>query len=219
MRMRNPHRVFPTTLIVTSLMISSACVAQDSTQAQENALLAAAKKANEKEDLLGVRVLEQNALSASGVDADRQGDRLVLHLKSSATKIYEDAPECKYPDKESECQMYALVAHASSRGIFVVARLYYESAGYLLVDDTTGNETTLRNFPDFSPSGNRVLVLLINDQQVGSEVQIWHREGHKFALEWSGSPHADGVYTSYKLERWPVEGSIELESETNIESH
>jgi hypothetical protein len=200
------------------LMVSCASTAQRPSQTQENALIDAAKRAATNDDLLGLQALESKALAVGDADAERQGSRLVLHSRSGATKIYKNGPECKIPSLESECQTYTLVAHASSRGVFVVAKLYYESVEYLLVDDVTGDETTLRAFPVFSPSGNHVLVLLMNDNEVGFAVQIWRREGHRFVLDWSGSPHTEGSYTSYELVGWPVENRIRLRSETDFES-
>lgn len=120
-------------------------------------------------------------------------------------------------DQEAKCQSYRLVAHARTRGVFVVAKLYYESAEYLLIDDSSGDETVLRRFPIFSPSGKQVLLLLMNDEQLGFAIQVWRRDGHRFVLDWSGSPHADGGYTSYKLVRWPSESTIALQSETSFD--
>jgi hypothetical protein len=123
---------------------------------------------------------------------------LILQLSSGVTKTFEDTPECRAADQEAKCQKYSLVAHARTRGVFVVAKLYYESAEYLLVDDGSGEEAVLRQFPMFSPTGKHALVLLINDEQLGFAVQIWRREGRRFVLDWSGSSHAGGMYTSYK---------------------
>ena len=211
------HALF-VALAIASQMVGSAYAAQKAAQLRENALLAAARQAADKDNLLGIRALEPKALDATDAHAERQGSRLTLHLKSGTTKIYADRPECKIPDKESKCQMYVLVAHANSLHIFVLAKLYYESAEYLLVDDAAGDETSLRSFPRFSPSGGYALALLINDEQVGFAVQIWRREGHRFLLDWSGSPHLEGFYTTYALEHWAREGSIALRAENRFES-
>jgi hypothetical protein len=182
----------------------------------ENSLLAAAKSASDNDDLTGVQTIESKALQVDP-DANRQGDRLVLRLSSGATRVYEDKPECRIADQEAKCQRYRLVAHARTRGVFVVAKLYSESAEYLLVDDGSGDEAVLRQFPIFSPSGKHVLVLLMNDEQLGFAVQVWRRDGARFVLDWSGSPHAEGGYTSYRLVRWLSEGTIELQSDASLE--
>jgi hypothetical protein len=215
--MNNLRRALIVAFAVTSQAISSICPAQHFSRPSENGLLAAAKEAAIRDDLGGIRDLEPKALAAADADAERQGDRLRLHLKSGAIRNYQDRPECKSLGEESKCQKYVLVVHASSRGTFVVAKLYYESITCLLIDDVTGDETTLRSFPDFSPSGNRALALLINDEQFGFAVQIWRREGHKFVLEWSASPYTDGFYTSYELVRWKSERTLELRAETTFD--
>ena len=214
---RSNHREFLVALAIAMLFVDAVCVAQRSPPPQENALLTAARRAAEKDDLLGIQTLEPNALSAVDANADRRGNRLILHLKSGTTKVYKNQPECETPSLKSTCQKYALVAHVSRRDIFIVAKLYYESAEYLLVDDDSGSETTLRNFPALSPSGNHVLVLLMNDEQVGFAVQVWRRAAHGFVLEWSGSPYTEGMYTSYELVRWTSENIIELREETSFE--
>jgi hypothetical protein len=163
----------------------------------ENALLSAAKSASDKDDLIGLQAIESKSLAVDS-GANRLGDRLMLHLSSGATRTYQDRSECKIAGHEASCQKYRLVAHAGTRGVFVVAKLYYESAEYLLVDDSSGEEAVLRQLPVFSPSGKHALVLLENDEQLGFAVQVWRREGHRFVVDWSGSPHAEGVYTSYR---------------------
>jgi hypothetical protein len=216
MKKRYLNRVLFVALAFASQMLGSACASQNSAQLQENALLAAAQKAAGKDNSMDIQALEPNALAATDANAERQGRRLILHLKSGTEKPYENRPECNISDKESKCQMYVLVAHASSRSTFVVAKLFYESIEYLLVDDVTGEETILRSFPYYSPSGNHILVLLVNDEQVGFAVQIWSRVDHKFILDWSGSPHTEGMYTSYELVRWPSENTIELQAKISF---
>lgn len=215
MKMRYLNRTFFVVLMIASQMFSSACAAPPPAQQQERSLLAAARKA--AENSTDIRAFEQKALATTGADAERQGNRLILHLKSGTEKIYENRPECEIQDKESKCQMFALAAHANSQSTFVVAKLYYESSEYLLVDDVTGDETVLRGFPDFSPSGRHVLVLLMNDEQIGFAVQIWRRNGHKFILDWSGSPYTEGSYTSYELVRWLNENIIVLHATTDFD--
>jgi hypothetical protein len=217
MKMRYLNRTIFVVLVIASQMFGSTCSSQNSTQSRESTLLARAEKAASNDNLASIRGLEPKALGDADSLAERQGRRLTLHLKSGTTRVYEDSPECQLPEKESKCQMYVLIAHVNSLHLFVLAKLYYESAEYLLVDDATGGETSLRSFPKFSPSGRYALVLLVNDEQVGFAVQIWRREGHGFILDWSGSPHVEGFYTSYALEHWFKEDSIALLAENRFE--
>jgi hypothetical protein len=204
-------------ILFATLLFCFACDGADAGVAQENTLLKAAAVATSQDDLVGLSALESKALKLSNVDAVRQGGQLTLHLSSGDTKRYVDNPACQTPGLESKCQKYRLIVHAQSRGVFIIAKLYYESVEYLLVDDGSGDETVVRGFPHFSPSGKHVVVLLMNDEQLGFAVQVWRREGHKFILDWSGSPYAEGMYTSYNLVGWPSEDTIEIESETENE--
>jgi len=183
----------------------------------KDALLEAAYTAVKADDVRTVQAMEPEALALPDSNAQRTGDQLVLHLRNGDTKIFAHKPECKLPEFESQCQKYWLIAHAGTRAIFVILKLYYESAEYLLIDDTTGEETVLRNFPVLSPSGQRAVVPLMNDELVGFAVQIWRREGHKFVQEWEACPFADGMYTTYEVLGWNSEDEIEMRSETNFD--
>jgi hypothetical protein len=206
-------------LAVALPLLGFACTATRADVLQENALLSAARAAHDRDNLSAVLSLEPNALKADDASAVRQGDRLILHLGSGATTAYVDRPECrsKDPVQESKCYRYGLIAHAPSRGVFALVKAYYEGSKYLLVNDASGIETTVRSFPILSPSGEHALVLLMNDDELGFAVQIWRRDGPKYVLDWQGSPHADGSYTSYKLVRWPSENTIELQAKMSFE--
>jgi len=204
-------------LAVAFLAARQDCMAQRSAQAQDTALLEDGRIAAEKDSSSLIIALEPKALAAVDSDARRRGDRLALHLSSGLTKTYDDSPECKTQTQESKCVHFTLVSHVSAFGVFVMAKLYYESVEYLLVDDQTGNLTTLRGFPLFSHSGSHFIVLLMNDQEIGFGIQIWRREGRKFIIDWVGSPYIEGIYTSYKLVRWRLEDKIELRAENSFE--
>jgi hypothetical protein len=155
--------------------------------------------------------IEEKALAQA--DADRRDGQLVLNLRSGHTRRLADRPECEDPDQEAKCESYSLVAHARTRNLFVVAKLHYESLDAILIDDATGEETSLPAFPIFSPSGEHLLVFVENDAALGFVVQIWRREAAKFILDWSGSPHSGGVYATYRLLRWRSEDVIDAEAE------
>lgn len=203
-------------VLVAGQMSAAACLAVQGSSRHDKALLAAAQQAAFNNDFKRLQALEPRALAAADADAEREGDRLVIHLRSGAQKDYVNSPECGVPSEETKCQLYVLIAHAHWCRAFVVARLQYESSEYLLIDDDSGIETALPRFPDFSPSGERLLERISADGRVGFAVQIWRREGDRFVLEWSASPHADGVYTSYDLVRWRSEDMIELRAETTF---
>lgn len=203
-------------ILATLALINSACASSHISILHENELLNAAMRVAAQDNLSALQEMESKAITAAESDADREGNRLMLHLRSGATKTYEDRSECKQEKQEANCQTYRLIAYARSRGFYVVVKGYYEGADYILISDLTGDETVLRGFPYFSPSGNYVLVLLMNDQEVGFEMQIFRREKNKFVLDWRGAPHTNGMYTTYKLLGWQSENVIELQSENDF---
>jgi hypothetical protein len=203
------------TLAVAPLLLGSAYAATRADVLQENALLLAARAAHDSDILRNVLSIEQKALKADDASAVRRGDRLILHLGSGATKAYVDRPECgsKDPVQESKCQKYRLIAHARSRGLFVLVKAYYEGAAYLLVNDASGEEAKVPSFPIFSPSGQHVLVILDNDAVGEYAIQVWRREGSRFVLDWK----RDDGYAKYKLVRWASENTIELQAKIGFE--
>jgi len=206
------------TLAAAILLLGSPCVTTRADVLQENALLSAAKAAHDNDSLLEVLSIEPKALEADDASAGRQGDRLVLRLSSGGTKAYEDRRECRSEDprQQSRCQKYRLIAHARSRGVFVLIKAYYEGSKYLLVNDATGDEATLPSFPILSASGQHAVVLLMDDGVLGFAIQVWRREGPRFVLDWEGSPHVEGIYTWYKLVRWPSENTIQLQAKIDF---
>ncbi len=102
----------------------------------------------------------------------------------------------KDPDKQAKCKQYKLIAHAPSRGMFVLVEAFYEGADYLLVSDVSGDETIVPSFPIFSPSGEHVLVLSQDDSIGDYAIQVWRRDGVRFVLEWKGWP-VDGGFGDF----------------------
>jgi hypothetical protein len=199
------------TVVVT---IGPTCTAQQTSKSQEDALLAAARIAVSRDEnvFADFKKNEFKAISLVGASAERQKGRLILHLKSGQTKTYANSKECADPDKEADCVEYALIVHSNSRGVFLILTMYYESAEYRLVDDRTGRETVLAEFPIFSPKGDRVFVALDEMDEPESMVQIWRRVEDRFVMEWSASPYKQGNYATYDLIRWNSEDVIDLKA-------
>jgi hypothetical protein len=202
---------------VVVALLCSACATALADVRQENALLSAAKAAHDRDSLVEVLKLEPNALKAADAGAVRQGRRLILNLSSGTAKAYVDRQECgsKDPVEQAKCQQYKLIAHATSRGMFVLVRATYEGADYLLVSDVSGDEAIVPSFPIFSPSGEHVLVLSQSDAIGDYAIQVWRRDGARFVLDWKGWPHGDVAdwEVKYALARWPSENVIELQGQ------
>jgi len=197
--------------LVLGFLASGSAATED--RISEDLLLSEARRIQDASTEL--RRIEETALARANADAGRRDGQLMLHLRSGNTRILVDRPECKDLEREAECEQYSLVAHARTRGLFVVAKLYYEGLDAILIDDATGEETSLPAFPIFSPSGEHLLVFVENDGVLGFVVQIWRRDPAKITLDWSGSPHSDGVYVTYRLLRWQSEDVIDAEAEVS----
>jgi len=192
------------------------CFAQGTSRAAEDSLLAAAGDAFEG-DIAAKESLEAKSLAAPHANAKRDSRGLVLQIKSGGSRVYADRPECRSNTAEASCQRYFLLAHLHVPGFYVVAKLRDEGAEFLLVDDRSGTETTVRGIPIFSPTGEHIAVFLSNDEVVGFAVQVWRRSGDRYVLDWSGSPETTGIYTSYKLVKWQSEGRIDLQADIDFE--
>lgn len=200
----------------TALFLTSARAQTRDDVVQENDLLSVVRAAVEGNDIVFpvIRSNEAQALASAGAAASRQGDRLRLRMRSGAAKVYRDSPECRNPLQEAECVTYWLVAHALSRGIFVLAQMFYEALAFVLVNDASGAQTNLNGFPYFSPSGQRALVLVQSAMTGDLEIQVWRRQGPRFTKEWDGSPYvASEGWLTYKFLRWTGDAQIDLQAD------
>ncbi len=173
--------------------------------AQEDTLLGLARSADERGST-EVMKLEPRALASDGADATRQDDRLMLRLASGTRLTLRNGPDCKTLDPVN-CTGFSLIVHARSRGIFLLLKYHYESAEFVLVDDHSGRQTSIDGMPTFSPSGNRFLEF-VDDEDVGLGIRIWRRVGRSFVQEWFGSPHTGAMSTDYKFIGWPTEDNV-----------
>ncbi len=93
-------------------------------------------------------------IAASG-NARRLGTVLMLKTISGAEVILpNDDSGCPKPPHMvlgSNCVTYTLVADLPSEHLFVVAQLYYEGGGYLLIDDRSGSRLAVPAVPQFAP--------------------------------------------------------------------
>jgi hypothetical protein len=196
------------------MALGAVCRAAQADSLSEDKLLSEARSAIE-ESSSKLRAMEPKALAEAS--ALRQRDRLALQLRSGKIKSYADRAECNQPAEEVKCERYSLIVHAKTRSAFILAKHLYEGLDVVVVDDNTGEETKLGSLPGFSPTGQHLIVLLENDEQLGFQVQIWRRDGPRFIEEWSGSPNSDGNYVAYRLVQWPSEDAVTVESKTSYD--
>ncbi|OGC85492.1 MAG: hypothetical protein A2142_07545 [candidate division Zixibacteria bacterium RBG_16_48_11] len=112
----------------------------------------------------------------------RSGDTLALKLESGDTLLLKN----DRVDGEGTTVHY-LRHYCRDLGYFLVYRGYYEGFDYLLINDRTGKQTTLREIPVLSPDARRLVTTvtdLVADYLVNG-IQIWRFTDHDLVLEWS----------------------------------
>ncbi|BAM86887.1 conserved exported hypothetical protein [Bradyrhizobium oligotrophicum S58] len=174
-------------------------------------MLGDARVASE-ESSSSLRVMEPRALAKG--EAQRIGGRLIVTLRSGKTKVYSDRLACSRPAEETKCIRYSLVVHAKTRSSYIIAKQYYEGLEAIVVNEVSGVETIVRGIPSYSSDGRSLVVFLENDPEVGFAVEVWQKNGDRFAKVWTGSPNSDGIYVSYRLIRWISEDAFLIETKT-----
>ncbi len=155
-------------------------------------------------------------LKAAAGAAERDGDRLILHLRSGKTVTFEDLPLC-VAGMPPTClaHWYRFHSYDRSKGLFVIWMPCDECQGYLIVDDRSGKETDLYNEPHFSPNGNLAVELVYGEDSGYSgdrpAVNIWRRVGAKFKREWSTPIVAEH---NYSVLGWSSNDRVDVEELT-----
>ena len=138
------------------------------------------------------RAVERRMLP--GADrATRQGDTLFLALETADTvTLVDDSVEA------GEVTYYSYQDHwrgdAGGAGWFVVQKQYYEGSEYLVINDSTGERTTIPNRPLLAPDRERFAVLSL-DLEAGygpNVLQVWSLGGDGPERVWQTEPDAWG---------------------------
>lgn len=202
---------------LAALLLSVCHSSANAASADEDQLLAIVQAAIDADSIQPIRDIENQSIASSNGRAVRIDDKLMLELTSAGEKVYQDFPQCRIETEEAHCQTYRLVAYLDRVDAILVAHFFYEDLQFILIDNKSGHETNLDGFPIFSPSGKYALVLVQNDMEVGSEIQIWERKNDALSLAWQGAPNTDGFYTEYNLEDWQQDNEISIRSKTQYE--
>jgi hypothetical protein len=197
----------PAAGLVAWLALASSSVAGTALPAEDK-LLAVASAAVAADSLQPLRDIEAQSIVAAEGRAVRIGDALTLAL-GGGTRTFQDRSECRTESEEARCELYRLVAYFHQRGLILVAHFFYEDLKFILIDVRSGLEVELDGPPVFSPSGKFVLVL-VNDTDVGSTIQMWERTEDGLSLAWQGAPE-DG-YAVYRLTDWPEDNALAIEA-------
>lgn len=188
--------------VIGSSLAFAATGAVDASGGRENSSLAAARSVADS-SVTDLARLEPSALSAYPNGAKRIGKTLVVTTGVAGRVKFEDSPDCDVPDHEERCVRNIYVSHLKRQRKSLIAKLYYESASYLLVDDDDGQSTELSAFPIFSPTGKYLLLIADANDDIHAPLEIWKRSNRIYALDWSLKEYRSAIYTSYKLMSWP----------------
>lgn len=175
----------------------------------DNDELQRAKTLTDAENGSGILTLEPAVIARAKSAISRKNQTLTLRLRSGKIVELSDTLPCKGLDPPKTCADHRAIAYHRAYGLFIICKSLYDDRDYVLVDDSSGALTTLKNFPVLAPSGNLILVSIENDAEFGFGLQIWRRTNHKFNLEWSGSPYYAGGYITYRVAHF-AEDRIEM---------
>jgi len=156
---------------------------------------------------------EDGLLVGARGKAERHNENLVLHL-SRGDKNLINKKECRSVEREVECVRYVFMAYSAVIHLFVVAELPSEGWRFLLVDEKSGNSFYVKNFPIFSPNGQRFVVVRESAIDGNFGLELWVKKNNTYALDWEGSPFYGGYYASYKINKW-IDGNAIDVSMTN----
>lgn len=147
------------------------------------------------------RAVEEAALQETD-RVRRQGDTLLVRLSDDTLRLIDR------PGEGSDVIHFSFQAHWPDRGFYLIHQQYYEGSAHLLVNDATGQRTTIPDRPLRGPDGQRFAVLSF-DLEAGynpNTLQIWRFDGDAPAMEWETNPDTWGPVDG----RWLGPRSLEF---------
>ncbi len=136
---------------------------------------------------------------------ERQGPVLTLRAKSSATVLTDIS--CEPVPPPSNCVHHEFVAYEPSHHIYLVENTYWEGRDYTWISDEDGSSVSIKGFPHYSPSGNRLVVVNAAEEVSFNGIQLWRVLNGFPELEWEYSP---AEYALYEFVAWENDKSIQL---------
>lgn len=134
----------------------------------------------------------------------RQGKSLQIKLKNGKSLTFTDDASA-----EEHAELYYFRGYLREIGFFLLYRVGWEFANYLLIDEQTGARVTIDENPVFSPSGERFVTACLDLEAgfVPNGLKIYRVAKGKVTLEWSVSPSDWGPSDP----RWKGEHLIEFQ--------
>jgi len=106
------------------------------------------------------RPREAQLIAASHKRISREGDQLNLAITDKEPVKLISNLWCPEMDlTEENCVEYILVADLASSNAYVVEQTFYDSNDFVVVDTRSGAQTRVATPPQFSPDGERFIVV------------------------------------------------------------
>jgi hypothetical protein len=99
----------------------------------------------------------------------RDGDKLIVKIADGKTKTFDSNPKACEEDEGDNCKNVWLQIFDPKVGYALVVESYYESGAYQLIDLKTGEMTDILAIPEFSPAGNQLVSVIINEMDAPEE--------------------------------------------------
>lgn len=212
-------RALPLLILAPGLFAwAAACGADDDPgkrdRAEPSAPVAASDTAVSDPGRLRARLCDTISNSfdcAAAIEADRlpaatgvrrHGDTLRLALADDAARYVDQ------PGDAADVVHYRYQDRWREPGRYLIQVQYYEGAEYLLVDDSTGRELRIPDWPVRAPGGRRFAVLSL-DLVAGygpNTLQVWELEDDHYRKVWETRPSQWGPRDG----RWSDSTTLEL---------
>ncbi len=153
------------------------------------------------------RPREAGLIAASHERVRREGDQLNLAITDKEPVKLISNLWCPEMDlTEENCVEYILVADLASSNAYVVEQTFYDSNDFVVVDTRSGAQTRVATPPQFSPDGERFIVVgfALADGGDHYALEIWRHDEDGAESEWR-LEHGDdalGRVASAKVVSW-----------------
>lgn len=164
-------------------------------------------------DVGALREDDTNPIRAANGRVVRDGNRLSVRLATGEWRTFQNADMCENTEiRGDNCVRHAFVEYNAQQHVYLIMHTYWEWGDFTAIWEDTGQSELLMDYPHFSPSGNRFVVVSNHDCCNTNGLQVWDRVGSGFRLIWS----MDGQKMDYGSEfvRWVNETRVEMKFQT-----
>lgn len=131
--------------------------------------------------------LEQSIIAQTNGRVWREGASLYVRAENGVKQTYISEYLCGYEDLETidleHCISYHLAGYLKDKHGILIESIPYEGNSYVWFDENTGREQILEDYPIFSPSNTRAIIMGDVYDYIG--VVIYRFTNGTFAEEWS----------------------------------